>query len=162
MAAPAPAPPLSGSGHEVGESGMVWLRGRRWRATTGGRRGGGASGRRSAPLARGSGRGGAYPARMRASRRWIRCGSCTGDGGRGCDCRLRAGGEAAVDPAAAPSPRARCDVYHSKLGLQWIWRSSGGHLHAALLSMSGASTNKNLTYTYRLYMLSKNFVFISS
>lgn len=69
-----------------------------------------------------------------------------------------------MDPAAAPSPRARRDVYRSKLGLQWIWRSSCGHLHAALLSMSGASTNKNLiyTYTYRLYMLSKNFVFISS
>ena len=111
----------------------------------------GTSGRRSSPHARGSGCGGAYLARMRAARRRIQRGSCTGDGGRGCDGRLRAVGKAAADPAAAPRPRAWHDL-------------RGGHLHNASPSMSGASANEKLTYTYRLCgcIWSKNFVVIPS
>ncbi|BAT05119.1 Os08g0362816 [Oryza sativa Japonica Group] len=101
------------------------------------RRHAGTSGHRSSPQACGSGCGGAYMARIRAARRRIQRGSCTGDGGHGCDGRLRAVGKAAADPAAAPRPRARHDL-------------RDGHLHNALPSMPGASANKNLTYTYRL------------
>uniref|UniRef100_A0A0E0GXF9 Uncharacterized protein n=1 Tax=Oryza nivara TaxID=4536 RepID=A0A0E0GXF9_ORYNI len=74
---------------------------------------------------------------------WQGCAHC---GNR----RLRAGGEEVPHPAAAPPPRAWRDLCGGEIGLRWIWRSSGDHLHDTPLSMSGASANKNLTYDYRL------------
>uniref|UniRef100_A0A0E0FBI7 Uncharacterized protein n=1 Tax=Oryza meridionalis TaxID=40149 RepID=A0A0E0FBI7_9ORYZ len=54
---------------------------------------------------------------LHATRARTRRGSGTGDGGRGRDGQLQAGGMAVADPAAAPPPRALPDLRSGELGV---------------------------------------------